>query len=277
MASHLDNRYFLFYNIFQVCAQCFNSVEQKGLLMLKATSRWYTRAFGEFYPIVYPHRNDTHADLEIHQLIKALHLSGDERVLDVCCGAGRHLSALLTRGFKAWGTDLSRLLLKEASNRPEMASRIINADMCWLPFKNYFHVVLNLFTSFGYFLDDNQNKAALKEMVSMLQPDGLLVLDHINRFNLQRNLVKKSSEQRGEWGVSQERRIEGNRVIKEITITSKDGSTTCLTENVKLFYPHEIRELFETAGLKDIRLFGSFEGEPFNENSERMIVIGRKQ
>lgn len=245
--------------------------------MSEAMSRWYTRAFGEFYPIVYPHHNDAHADLEIHQLIKALHLTGDERVLDVCCGAGRHLSALLTRGFNAWGADLSRLLLKEAANRPETASRIINADIRRLPFKNYFHVVLNLFTSFGYFLDDNQNKAALKEMVSMLQPGGLLVLDHINRSNLQRNLVKKSSEQRGEWEVTQERRIEDNRVIKEITITSKDGSTTCLTENVKLFYPHEIRELFETAGLKDIRLFGSFEGEPFNENSERIIVIGQKQ
>ena len=245
--------------------------------MPKALSKWYTKAFGEFYPILYPHRDNASADHEIHQLIKALHLTGDERVLDVCCGAGRHLSALLTQGFNAWGTDLSSLLLKEAANRPETASRIINADMRWLPFKNYFHVALNLFTSFGYFLNDDQNKAALKEMVSVLQPDGLLVLDHINRSNLQRNLVKKTRERRGEWEVVQRRRIEDNRIIKEITITSREDFRTRLTENVRLFYPSEIRELFETAGLKDVRLFGSFKGEPLDKKAERMIVVGRRK
>ncbi len=244
---------------------------------MKAMSEWYIQAFGEFYPILYPHRDDSSADREIKQLIKVLNLTGDEQILDICCGTGRHLSALVARSFNAWGTDLSMALLKKASNHPATAGRIINAEMRSLPFKSCFDVVFNLFTSFGYFLEDSQNMAALKEMVALLRPGGLLVLDHINRYNLQRNLIKENQQQRGEWEVLQKRRIEKNRVIKEITLISGDGSATCLTENVRLFYPDEIKRLFQTSGLKDVRFFGSFKGTPLKKNTERMITVGTKE
>jgi hypothetical protein len=137
-------------------------------------------------------------------------------------------------------------------------------------------VVINLFTSFGYFLEDDQNRAVLHEMASVLQQGGLLLMDHINRTNLEKNLVRKSYDKRGDWELVQKRRIEHNRVIKEITLISYDGFKTGFTENVRLFFPDEIRGLFQSAGLKDICLFGSFAGDILNENATRMIVMGRK-
>lgn len=239
-------------------------------------SIWFNKAFSEFYPILYAHYDDAMADRQINQLIKTLHLKGDEQVLDVCCGAGRHLSALLARGYNAWGTDLSQRLLKEASTRPDTTGRIVNADIRLLSFKNHFDVVFNLFTSFGYFIDDSQNEAALAQMVAALRPGGKLVIDHINRSCLEQNLVKKSCDRRAEFKIVQQRRIIDNRVIKDITIIAPDGFTNCFTENIKLFYPDEIRALFEKAGLMDVQLFGSFEGVPLEKDAERMIVVGQK-
>lgn len=241
------------------------------------TSHWYKDAFGKFYPILYSHLDEAAAERDINQLINRFQLTGDERILDVCCGEGRHLSALLKKGFDAWGVDFSGYLLKKAAVRRETSGRILRADIRAIPFKNCFHVALNLFTSFGYFLDDEQNLTALKEMAVTLKPGGWLVVDHINRSFLQANLIRRSQERRQGYDIIQRRCIQGKRVIKEITLTSRDGKVTELTENVRLFSLEEIKGFFTAAGIGDVCCWGSLEGEPFNQETPRMVIVGRKK
>ena len=150
------------------------------------------------------------------------------------------------------------------------------ADMRDLPFGSTFDLVVNLFTSFGYFDEDRENEKALAEMVRVLVPGGLFVMDHMNRTKVKKNLVPKDEVKRGDLLVRQERRIKKNRVMKDIRVDLKDGERIHLKESVRLFSPEEIRALFKAHGLYKVRFFGSLEGEPLRAESQRMIAAATK-
>lgn len=235
---------------------------------------WYISAFGEHYPLIYRHRDDASARREIAALVHWLDVSRDARVLDIGCGAGRHLAALVEMGFEAIGIDLSEPLLAEAAQRPELADRLIRADMRDLPFTNEFDLGLSLFNSFGYFADDAENRAALRSMVRTLRPGGWLVMDHMNRKHIERTLTPEDERQVGRLRVINRRRIEDDHVIKDSTLIDPEGSRRELTERVRLFTPDEITAWFERAGMTVRHVAGDFTGAGFTEDALRMIVVG---
>ena len=243
----------------------------------EATAPWYVRSFGELYPLLYEHRDEASARAEVNALFEALGLSGDEAILDLCCGAGRHMAAVRSLGFDVVGADLSPELLALARTRPGLAGRLVRADIRSLPFADAtFDVAVNLFTSFGYFDDDEQNTAAFGEMARLLAPGGWLVVDHINRKALEKNLVPESSEQRKGLFIGQKRRIEKDRAIKETEETDAQGRVSRFGESVRLYTPSDLAGLCARHGLVCDRIIGSFEGEPFTDRSPRMIVVARK-
>jgi SAM-dependent methyltransferase len=239
------------------------------------------RSFGELYPLIYEHRDDEAASNEIGALIGALGLRGTLRVLDLCCGAGRHAAAMNRLGFDVVGLDLSPQLLAEAAGRSGLAGRLVRADMRHLPFGDGapgagFDLVVNLFTSFGYFAQDDENAAVLEEAARVLRPGGTIVVDHINRSLLERTLIPENEEKRRGLRVSYKRRIDGNRAHKEITVLGKDGKVALFHESVRLFGPGEFEEMCAAAGLACRTILGSFDGEPFGQDSDRMIVVADK-
>ncbi len=255
---------------------------------------WYVRSFGGLYSLVYTHRDDATAQEEIGKLFGILAISGRERVLDLCCGAGRHTDAACTLGFDMTGLDLSPELLGEARKRPALRDRLVRGDMRRLPFRDGaarpgvpagsanrdrspgFDLVLNLFTSFGYFEEDRENEAALREMARVLRPGGRLVIDHINRSRLEQTLVPANGEVRQGLTLEYRRRIEEDRVIKTTTVTDKNGVAAHFRESVRLFHPEEIGALLERQGFVRVEVVGSFSGVPFDPASERMILIATK-
>ncbi len=240
---------------------------------------WYVRSFGELYPLLYEHRDEASARAEVNSLFKVLGLSGDERILDLCCGAGRHMAAVKNLGFDVVGADLSVELLSLAQKKwPGLAGRLVRADMRRTPFAGgAFGVVLNIFTSFGYFEEDGQNECAFGEMARLVTPEGWLVVDHINRGALERSLVPESSEERDGLFIRQKRRIEKDRAVKETEVTDAEGKVSRFRESVRLFRPGDLIGLCARHGLDCDRIVGSFEGEAFGSGSPRMILLARKR
>lgn len=237
---------------------------------------WYRQTFGALYPLVYSHRDFEKADTEILALRGWTPLRPGTRILDSCCGNGRHLQALVKAGCDAYGFDLSVELVAMASSTPALKHRICRADIRNIPFKVSFDVVLNLFTSFGYFREDDENAEALSELASCLLPGGLLVMDLMNAERIRKTLVPESeSIQRGRR-IVQQRWIRGNRVQKRIEITNSMGDQWAFREDVRLFEPDEIVGLMVSAGLADPVLAGGFDGRPFESESERMLVTARR-
>ncbi len=241
------------------------------------TAQWYEIAFGDLYPVIYAHRSDEAASSEIMALIRFLGLEGSRiKTLDLCCGDGRHAAELRSTGLSVTGLDLSPQLITLAAERQEMAGRLVRGDMRHLPFADRFDLVVNLFSSFGYFPDDETNCLALGEMVRVLRPGGCLVIDHINRARVEQTLVPEDEIEGELFHIRQRRAIVGNRVRKEIHVTWADGRTTDLLEDVRLYYPEEMLSLIEDVSLTDGRLIGSYSGEPFTSFAQRMIVTASK-
>lgn len=237
---------------------------------------WYEHSFGELYPIIYAHRNEDAAREEICSLLRLLDVPRG-RVLDLCCGAGRHTEALLREGREAIGLDLSPPLLACARERSILAGRLTRGDIRHLPFGSCFSCVFNLFSSFGYFLEDGENEGALGEMARVLVSGGVLVMDHMNRPWVEASLVPHSEERRAAGALIQDRRITGTRVEKDMTWIGVDGLSRRFTESVRIYGADELTQLFRRQGLAVMERWGSFAGDPLTPASARMILVARKE
>jgi SAM-dependent methyltransferase len=244
-----------------------------------AMTAWYRAAFGSSYLTVYRKRDEKDAR-QLGVLLAAIGCRcRGRRVLDIGCGHGRHLRVLEEAGAEAYGIDLSRDLLAEAK-RVSRERRIVLADMRALPFQaGSFHMALSLFTSFGYFDTDDENRRVLEETRRVLVPGGRLLIDYMNPARLRGFLAPETRQRVGSFEVLERRWIDkaAKRVNKRVEITPiTDRSTRPerWTESVRLWTPAEFHDLLAQARFRVDRQMGDFEGTPFaEENSDRMILL----
>ncbi len=242
------------------------------------TTPWYELAFGEHYPELYAHRDDQTAAEEIAKLGTAFDFFvRGARTLDLCCGTGRHGEALGRMGLQLVGYDLSPALLQRARTRPALVGRLVRGDMRRLPFGPVFDLVVNLFTSFGYFPTDEENAHALAEMARVLKPGGWLVIDHIHAARLRATLVGEDVRSGPGVQITQRREIRDNRIQKDVTIEREGHAVLRYRENVRLFAPDELAGLMAPLGLGEIHFAGGFDGSEFTAESARMLVVARRE
>lgn len=240
-------------------------------------TEWYEKSFGEDYLIVYKHRDFGGARQEVERMIAWLGLPQGSKVLDLCCGMGRHSLALAQAGYEVTGVDLSEVLLREAKSQAG-AEQVawLRSDMRDLPLTGGFDAVVNLFTSFGYFEEDEEQLKVLREIYRMLKPGGKFVIDFLNPPYVIRHLVPHSIREDGDILIDESRRIEDGYVKKDIILTSKSDLTPRrYHERVKLYSLEKFSEMIEEAGLQLEAVHSSYEEEVYDaESSTRMIFSG---
>jgi SAM-dependent methyltransferase len=239
---------------------------------------WYVSAFGSDYPDVYPHRDLASAREEVEHLLSA-GIGG--RVLDLCCGFGRHSLAMGQRGLDVFGVDLSPELLARAATLPGasvLAGRLVRADARAVPFADgAFDTVLNLFSSFGYFGDEGDARV-LDEIARLVRPGGRVVMDLMNPARIRAALVPSSSRE-VEGGRLEERRAltdGGRRVTKEVTLTLTGAEPRRWREDVRMYELAEITRLAAARGLEVTRVDGDFGATPFGAGAPRQMVHLRR-
>ncbi len=239
---------------------------------------WYKESFGEDYLLVYKHRDRTHADKEVRAIIDWLGLTAEDKILDLCCGTGRHSIELARRGFSVTGIDLSDVLLRHAKKKSEgLDIEYYQGDMRSLPFaSSSFDVVLNLFTSFGYFVEDHENVQVLAEIARVLKPNGQFLIDYLNRERVIESLIPLSERVEEGVYIREERKLDGDFVRKKIYI-SEAGKERYYEERVKMYNREEIEVLMDEVGLRVDKVRGDYEGHPYTAQSPRMILSGRRR
>jgi SAM-dependent methyltransferase len=238
---------------------------------------WFEQWFGEEYLRLYPHRDDDDA-AQLTALI-ASHTELRGRVLlDLACGPGRHSVFFRSLGANVVGFDLSMPLLSRARHlNGDEPPALVRGDMRRLPFgEATFDVVVNLFTSFGYFTDDRQHEAVLRGAANTLKPGGTFVLDFLNADSLHQSLVPHDEIQLGDRRVVVERSITPDErfVIKEIHLVD-DGRS--FLERVRLFSARDLSSMLRQAGLDVSEPLGDYEGHPLTKASPRVILFGARR
>lgn len=241
-------------------------------------SSWYEESFGQDYLLVYKHRDIQGAQSEVRKMTDWLHLREGAEILDLCCGMGRHSLALVESGYRMTGMDLSDVLLAEARRMDEREQvSWIKGDMRSIPLEGPFDAVVNLFTSFGYFDNDSENAAVLREIGRVLKPGGRFILDYLNPGYVVKNLVPASERNDGETIIREKRSIEEGCVRKRIIISEPGSPDRHYLEQVKLYGLKDFGRLLEGSGLTVDAVYGNYSGEPFDiEQSQRLILVGTR-
>lgn len=241
---------------------------------------WFERSFREDYVLVYRHRDDSAANEEIANLLERLPIKQQGKVLDLCCGSGRHSRALARRGYEVVGVDLSPVLLQLAEEQNHFPHlRFVHSDMREIPFHNEFDIVVNLFTSFGYFSTDEENAKVIRNMAKALKTQGEVIIDFLNPAYVKRHLVPRSTKEAGALKIQEERWIEDGFVKKRIGIWDEASSEPReYMEQVRLFTVEQMTSMLEEAGFGQIQVFGNYEFQPYvPADSPRMIFYAIKR
>jgi SAM-dependent methyltransferase len=239
---------------------------------------WYQDAFRADYRRVYPHRDLDAARPEARWLVE-LGLRG--RVLDLCCGFGRHTLLLREYGLDVIGLDLSEDLLMSARELPgferHLARRLVRADVRELPFRaQSFDGLVNLFSSFGYF-GELGDARVLREIARVTRPAALVVLDLMNPSFVRANLRAVSVREDDDFELREQRSLtdDGRRVVKDVELKS-GGSVRRWREDVRLYELDEMRARLADLGLVVEAVHGGFGPLDFGPAAQRMLIVARR-
>ena len=239
-------------------------------------TEWFERWFGEEYLRLYPHRDEADAERAVALVDRVAKLDG-ARVLDLGCGPGRHAVRLAQRGATVFGLDLSMPLLTRARHGTTPLTSLVRGDMRHLPFcHGTFDLVVNLFTSFGYFADDREHAQVIRGVADALVPGGKLFMDFLNADSVRANLVPHEERKFGTQQVAIERRLSDDHrfVVKEMHMVD-DGRR--FLERVRLFSADDLAEMMGQAGLQVVQRFGSYAGDELGRDAPRAIIVAQRQ
>ncbi|MCE1203292.1 MAG: class I SAM-dependent methyltransferase [Holophagaceae bacterium] len=238
-------------------------------------TEWFETWFDEDYARLYAHRDAEEARVALGRAMRVAPELTQGPVLDLACGAGRHLEILRRANPLAFGMDLSRPLLQMAPGG--LRPWLLRGDMRQIPVKDgTLHGICLWFTPFGYFSDE-ENRALMMRLGALLENNGVLVMDYLNADLVARTLVPEETVERGVIRAQSRRSLEGDRLVKRMVLTRTDtGEVRDVLESVRLYHPTDLQEMAVRAGLRLRRVMGTYAGEAFTDDSPRWIGVFEK-
>lgn len=200
------------------------------------------------------------------------------RVLDIAGGFGRIGSELIKQGLveSLVDLDLNGDFLRLA--RRNGIEKVVQGDMRDLCFQEgYFNLALIMFTSFGYFSDED-NFRVLRETHRILDDGGVLVLDLPNYSRISLNFTADREFPLSNGVVIHyKKRIEGQHLIEE-RLRIKDGQIMekLLPIELRIYSPEEIVKVCRQAGFEEVKLLDQELREFFPNSSQRLWVVSVK-
>lgn len=221
---------------------------------------------------------------QVDLLLELTPLQPRARVLDLCCGIGRHSIELARRGFTVTGVDRTERYLERARNAAADAKVQVEwvlEDMRRYRRAGEFDLIINMFTSFGYFDDPEEDILVAQNMLASLKPGGRLVMETMGKEVLARIFLSRNWEypdNNRDTIVLQEREVVGAwERMSNHWIILKDGRIEELTFDHRLFSAVELINLLKSAGFSDAAGYGSLDGCPYDHTAKRLVVVAEKQ
>src|SRR5512139_258198 len=244
------------------------------------TRPWYETIFDERYPELFgPLEQDP--EEEVAQIVGLIPIPPGASVADLGCGRGRHAIPLSRRGYRVTGVDLSDKMLRLARERAERegaAVEWVREDMREFLRPGGFDVFLSLFSSFGFF-GDEENQKVLDNVGRSLKPGGTLLLD---LRNSQKGLAGEGDLEEtvmvpaGRLNMRVRFDRATGRARAEHELVRPDGIRISSAFDVRIYSEEELTRMIGRAGMRVVAVHGSLDGAPFAAGAERMVVIARR-
>jgi SAM-dependent methyltransferase len=234
----------------------------------------------DFYPYMFPPERFSAAREEISRIMGLTQCNGGS-VLDLCCGPGRHAVEFAQRGFRVTGVDRSPFLLERAREHASTADATIEFVM--EDMRNFvrpvtFDLACNLFTSFGYFKDEDDNLRVLRNIYQNLKETGVLVMEVIGKERLARTWKDTICTQHADGSLLVQRpqlREDWCRVYSD-WILVKDGNARSFSFEHTIYSGRELKDRLLSCGFGQVQLFGDLQGSPYNLEATRLVAVARK-
>ena len=239
---------------------------------------WYEKWFNQDYLKLYQRRDDEDAYKQISLALSHIPHSDKTKVLDLCCGNGRHSNILFKKNLQVTGLDLSSTLINLAKkNYPQV--KFYRGDMRYLlryEYLNYFDVIFNLFSSFGYFKTDRENFLVFENIFKKLNSQGYFWFDFLNANYVKKNLIKTSEKELDSVRIVESRTYDSKkkRIVKKIFF---DKNKKEYKESIRAFSMEELKIALKKTGFKIKKIFGDYLGHEFSiEDSPRLLLLCQK-
>ncbi|MGH7143884.1 MAG: methyltransferase domain-containing protein [Planctomycetota bacterium] len=227
--------------------------------------------------------NDGNTAREVNLMLESAGLEPNDRILDLCCGQGRHSLELAKRGFRnVTGVDRSRYLIRLARRRARAAGLNVNfregdARKFRLP-ESSFHCVAIMGNSFGYFDRLEDDIEVLRAVMRILKSGGTLVLDIVDGAWMRQHFERRSWEWVDEnHFVCRERSLaaDGLRLVsREIVVHSERGVIVDQFYAERLYTQEHIEKLLDEVGFTAIRWHGQL-GSDSDRNQDLGMMSHR--
>ncbi|MBV9615080.1 MAG: methyltransferase domain-containing protein [Ktedonobacteraceae bacterium] len=243
---------------------------------------WYQEFAGADYLRIYsPFLPLERSAREVANIVKLLNLAPNNSILDLCCGHGRHTIPLAQQGYRMTGLDLSQFFLERAQIEAETKGvkvQWIQSDMRHIPFENEFDAIVNIFTSFGYLENEEEDLQVLRQVQQALKPGGLFLLETIYQVRVIRTFSPHGIIRYHDGLiVLEERRLNLPESRNEITITMiyPDGQRKKYRQSIRIYTLTELRRMLKSVGIEVQAYYGDLDGGALTVDS-RMVVVGKK-
>jgi len=247
---------------------------------------WEDYEFGKnFYRNVYREKEQTVTETAF--INEKLRLKPGAKILDLGCGGGRNAIELAEAGFKLTGIDLNKYALEQAEiNCPaNLKINFIHENILNINYYEQFKAVILIFNHFTSF-DRLSIKKLLNRIASALEDGGKLLIDipsvsHARSLDGVQEWQITNSWLSGDFKqlVLSENSFDENSLVHlrhDYCLRLADGKLDKYTQTSYLYEPEALAQLFKLFGLKLVTAFGDWQGKPYDENAEQLLIIGQK-
>ncbi len=213
-------------------------------------------------------------------------------VLEIGSGTGRVAMALANEGHEVMGLEIAnemRSIAQHNIDRAQLADRVklIAGDMRRFQLDQHFSLAIAPINTFLHNLTLDDQLATLACIKKHLRPGGLLILDCFNpdpaeaaddrRLILQRTAIDPATNQTALLLMA--RTTDWVNQLQEVTYIADrpdaDGRVqrTIFPLQFRFIVRHEMRLLLKLGGFDLKEVYGSYDLDPFEAGSDKMIVV----
>lgn len=230
-------------------------------------------------PALFDDRRMHEAPVEVAALLELAEAVPGERVLDLCCGPGRHCVELARLGLAVTGVDRTEAFLEQgraAAADAGVEVEWVHEDARRFERAGAFDLALCLFTSFGYFSEE-ENVRVAERVRRSLAPGGAFVLEMAGKEIIAGGFSPRGWRESGELLVLDEVSVPAGweHLVTRFLVIGPDGTRREHVVEHRLYSATELARVLLDAGFAQVEVFGDLEGAPYDADAERLVALAR--